>query len=119
MALVNLGIPVWVSGIIAAMAVFIVGFLVLAKIKSAVKDLVYGLNLSRNLSDGIVDFFSATIIIYIIGRSLTKLPSITNSGLIPFTAIGEIMRGLVSFAFQLLVPLALLYVGMSLYNGGQ
>ncbi len=109
-------VPAWTEGVIAAVAIFIIGYIVLTKIKPILKDLIEGLDLPTELNRAIVGFFFTIMIIFITGRALRVLPSITEPELVPLRAIGNIMTSLVNRTFSLLVPIALIFLGYYLYS---
>lgn len=109
-------IPGWTEGIIAAVAIFIVGYLVLRKIKPILKDLMEGLDFPTQLNKAVVNFFFTIILIFIVGRTLRELPQITSPELVPLVEVGGIMTSLVNRTFSMLVPIALIFVGYYLYS---
>lgn len=105
-------LPGWIEGIIAALFVGVIGYFILKKIKEPLEQLVEELNLPKDTGSSFIRFFTTIMTIYVVGVSLKQLPNFTNPELIPASAIGNIITTLVSFSFQLLVPIALIFLGL-------
>jgi hypothetical protein len=109
-------LPGWIEGFIAAIAIGVIGIYVLRKIEAPLNDLIDDLNLPSQLGEAFTKFFVTIMTFYVLGRALEKLPSFTDPEIIPANSVGNVITSLVGFSFQLLVPVALIFVGFYLHS---